>query len=294
MTTTDLALHTYGRDPADAPVVVLLHGFSDSGPSWADAIDRFSDHYHVVAVDARGHGESPRFTEDQLEDPSEVMCDDAVRVLTDLKAQTGRPSLLLGHSMGASVAGNAAARAPELVAASVLEDPPWWLPVDGPSPWERQTQAAAVADPDPSEEEQNKRGLTTRPGSEKPTEPTVEERIAAQRAASPEWPEAELRPWAVSKTQLDAEFAAGRRSRRRSAQTWTEVVAKLRTPTLLVTGTGSVLVRADTLAEAERLNPLLTTVVIEGANHCVRRDRCDAFHAAVDAFLTEHAPALDG
>ncbi len=175
--------------------------------------------------------------------------------------------------MGASVAGNATARAPEFVAASVLEDPPWWLPVDGPSPWEREAQAAAEADPDPSEEQQNKRGLTARPGSDEPTEPTVEERIEAQRASAPEWPESELRPWAVSKTQLDADFAVGRRSRRRSAQSWPDVVAGLRTPTLLVTGTGSVLVRQDTLAEAERLNPLLTTVVIEGANHCVRRDR---------------------
>jgi lipase len=289
--TTDLTLHTYGRDPAEAPVVVLLHGFSDSGPSWADAIERFSDRYRVVAVDARGHGESPRFTDDQMADSAEVMCDDAVQVLTDLKALTGRPSLLLGHSMGASVAGQATARAPELVAATVLEDPPWWLPVDGPSPWERDAQAAA--DADSAEEEQNERGLTARPGSEEPSEPTVEERIAAQRAASPEWPESELRPWAVSKTQLDPAFAAGRRSRRR-AQTWPDTVTALKTPTLLVTGTGSVLVRADTLAEAERLNPLLRTVVIEGANHCVRRDRGDAFHAAVDAFLAEHAPVVEG
>ena len=291
--TTDLTLHTYGRDPADAPVVVLLHGFSDSGPSWADAIERFSDRFHVVALDARGHGESPRFTKDQLADPYEVMCADAVQVLADLHAQTGRPSLLLGHSMGASVAGNATARAPEFVAASVLEDPPWWLPVDGPSPWEREAEAAVQADPAPSEEQQNKRGLTARPGSEELTEPTVEGRIEAQRAAAPEWPESELRPWAVSKTQLDADFAVGRRSRRRSAQSWPDVVAGLMTPTLLVTGTGSVLVRHDTLAEAERLDPLLTTVVIEGANHCVRRDRGDAFHAAVDAFLVEHAPAVD-
>jgi len=285
--TTDLTLHTFGRDPADAPVVVLLHGFSDSGPSWADAIERFSDRFHVVAVDARGHGESPRSTETQMDDPAGVMRDDAVQVLTDLHAQTGRPSLLLGHSMGASVAGYATAQAPELVAAAVLEDPPWWLPVDGPSPWERDASAGD------KEEQQNKRGLTAQPAAEPTAEPTVEERIAAQRAAAPDWPESELRPWAVSKSQLDKEYAKGRRPRRRRGPTWTEAVAAIRTPTLLVTGTGSVLVRQDTLAEAERLNPLLTTVVIEGANHCVRRDRGDAFHAAVDAFLAEHAPAVD-
>lgn len=290
--TTDLTLHTYGRDPAEAPVVLLLHGFSDSGPSWADAIERFSDRYHVVAVDARGHGESPRFTDAQMDDPAGVMRDDAVQVLTDLHALTGRPSLLLGHSMGASVAGYATAAAPHLVAATVLEDPPWWLPVDGPSPWERDAQAAQ--ENAAKEEEQNKRGLTARPGSEEPTEPTVEERISAQREAAPDWPESELRPWAVSKTQLDKDYAQGRRPRRRQGPTWTEAVESFQTPTLLITGTGSVLVRADTLAEAERLNPLLTTAVIEGANHCVRRDRGDAFHAVVDAFLAEHAPLVEG
>ena len=35
-------------------------------------------------------------------------------------------------------------------------------------------------------------------------------------------------------------------------------------------------------------NPLVRTIHVPGAGHCVRRDRPEAFHAAVDAFLAEH------
>ena len=143
---TDLVLHRYGRPVTDAPVLVLLHGHTDSGESWADAVQRWAPDYHVVAVDQRGHGESPRFTDAQFErGTTEVMTDDTVLLLTELAAEAGRPSLLAGHSMGARLSGLAAARAPELVAAVVLEDPPWWLPVGGPSPWERRAAQTAAS-----------------------------------------------------------------------------------------------------------------------------------------------------
>src|SRR6195952_817335 len=130
---TDLVLHRSGRPAAEAPVLVLLHGHTDSGPSWADAIERWSGDYHVVAVDQRGHGESPRFTEAEFErGTTDVMADDTVTLLTELADETGRPSLLAGHSMGARLAGIAAATAPDVVAAVVLEDPPWWLASGGP------------------------------------------------------------------------------------------------------------------------------------------------------------------
>ncbi|MFZ2515952.1 MAG: hypothetical protein WAW82_09835, partial [Candidatus Lutibacillus vidarii] len=52
--------------PDHGPVLLLLHGFSDSGPCWADAIERWRQTFSVVTWDARGHGRSPRFTADQL------------------------------------------------------------------------------------------------------------------------------------------------------------------------------------------------------------------------------------
>jgi len=55
----ELRVHELGR--ADGPTLVLLHGLSDSGLCWPDAVRRWRHDYRIVAPDARGHGESPRF-----------------------------------------------------------------------------------------------------------------------------------------------------------------------------------------------------------------------------------------
>jgi len=218
---TDLVLHRSGRPADEAPVLVLLHGHSDSGPSWADAIARWAPDYHVVAVDQRGHGESPRFTEAEFErGTTDVMKDDTVALLAELAAETGRPSLLAGHSMGARLSGLAAAEAPDLVAAVVLEDPPWWLPIGGPSPWERRA-AEAPATSEPAAE----------PAPD-PVDPTVDELIAAERVSSPNWPESELRPWAESKKQYDGEMGKRRRDRTATSDAdgpgrWSRLIAWL-------------------------------------------------------------------
>lgn len=281
---TDLVLHRSGRPAAEAPVLVLLHGHSDSGPSWADAIERWSGHYHVVAVDQRGHGDSPRFTAADFErGTTDVMADDAVALLTELADETGRPSLLAGHSMGARLAGIAAAAEPDLVAAVVLEDPPWWLPVGGLSPWERRAAQAAAA----TESAQAEAEPAT-PTAE-PAQPTVDEMIAGQRVSSPNWPESELRPWAESKKQHDPEMAKHRRDR---AKDWTETVRGLTMPALLVTGTNNVLIGPDVRDEIRRIAPAVQIAVIEDAGHCVRRDQGVAFHAVVDAFLAENEPTV--
>lgn len=274
---TDLVLHRSGRPTTEAPVLVLLHGHTDSGPSWADAIARWNSDYHVVAVDQRGHGESPRFTEAEFEQgTSDVMTADTVALLAELADETGRPSLLAGHSMGARLSGIAAATAPDLVAAVVLEDPPWRLPVGSPAPSERRgdTTPAAPLPPAPAAD---------------PADPTVDELVTAQRASSPNWPESELRPWAESKKQYDSEMGKRRQDQ---AKDWTETVRALSVPTLLITGTNHVLIGPDVRDEVRRIAPDVQIVVIEDAGHCVRRDQREAYHAVVDAFLAAHKPKV--
>ena len=52
----------------DAPTLMLLHGITASAVSQTDAIDHWAAlGYRVVAVDARGHGLSPRWTPQELE-----------------------------------------------------------------------------------------------------------------------------------------------------------------------------------------------------------------------------------
>ena len=89
--------------------------------------------YRVVAVDARGHGLSPRWEPAQLERAGEVLVEDLIAVLEELEAAScGRAALglptpaapvVIGHSMGAATAMVAAVRRPDLVTGVVLEDP---------------------------------------------------------------------------------------------------------------------------------------------------------------------------
>ena len=128
-----LTIHELGLD--DGPTLVLLHGFTDSGLCWPDAVRRWRQAYRIVAPDARGHGESSRF------DPatgsrnrSEEMVADVVSILEGLTGQHGRLPLLIGHSMGAGVAAGVVASRPELVCAAVLEDPTWFTRPPGGDP----------------------------------------------------------------------------------------------------------------------------------------------------------------
>ena len=70
--------------PDDAPTLVLLHGITGSAVSLAEAIDHWVGRgYRVVAVDARGHGLSPRWEPAELERAGEVLVEDLIAVAAD-------------------------------------------------------------------------------------------------------------------------------------------------------------------------------------------------------------------
>lgn len=102
--------------------VVLLHGYSRSLTDWYGLADSLAKEYQVIALDARGFGQSSRFT-----DPSrygDAMVDDVVRLLDHLGV---RQANVVGHSMGAVMAANLALRHPTRVrtatfAAGVFRD----------------------------------------------------------------------------------------------------------------------------------------------------------------------------
>ena len=40
--------------------IVFIHGLGSSGRDWEYQIDYFSDHYQVIVLDVRGHGNSDK------------------------------------------------------------------------------------------------------------------------------------------------------------------------------------------------------------------------------------------
>ena len=266
---TDLALHSHGRPLGEAPTLVLLHGLTDSGSGWADAVRHWGDRFAVLAVDHRGHGQSPRFTTEQLAGhPGDVMVDDALHLLEQLP----EPPLVLGHSLGGAVALAAAVRRPALVHALVLEDP------------------AALG---PHEPQRDPTGNESWVASLEPSRSAGDDDalLALRRSVHPDWPESELLETGRAEQQTDLAYLVT--GDLKPSARWPELFAGVAVPTLVVSGDAAT--RMSELCvddDVERglvaaANPHLRFQRVPGAGHCVRRDQPERFYATVDGWFAE-------
>ena len=111
-----LSVATNPGPASDAPSLLLHHGLASSRHIWDLMVPRLTRRFRVVTYDARGHGRSAK--------PSSGYGFD--RTVADLLAvaraeRLGRP-IVVGHSWGAMVALEAAARHPSRLAGAVLVD----------------------------------------------------------------------------------------------------------------------------------------------------------------------------
>jgi pimeloyl-ACP methyl ester carboxylesterase len=112
--------------PMDAAPILLLHGASVSRDTWEETKQRLIDRYCVWTLDFRGHGHSdyaPNYNLAGYVSDAEIAL-----------AAIGRPAIVVGHSLGACVAGVLSQINPN-VRAVFLEDPPWFL--GRPEEWSR-------------------------------------------------------------------------------------------------------------------------------------------------------------
>ena len=100
------------------PSVLMLHGGGQNRFSWKNTGEVLAGRgLHVVALDSRGHGDSDRSPEADY--TVESLCADTLTVLD----QIGRPTVLIGASMGGLTGILTARRAgPDVVAQLVLVD----------------------------------------------------------------------------------------------------------------------------------------------------------------------------
>ena len=264
-----LRIHWSGRPEADGPTLVLLHGITNSGACWPDAVSRWAGTYRIAAIDALGHGSSDRFRDDELSGEGVGAASGAVDALVSTTIEAldtiGAPVVLYGHSMGGATAAAVAAQRPGLLRGVLLEDPAWQEP--SPELWARRgpgwVAAAHVDREDPAA-------------------------AVARELADPAnlWSAAEIEGWVEAHTQFDDRFVViGRTEMTRS---WPEIVAAIDVPTLIVTGSDDTIVGP---AMRQRLaaigNPHVRVEVVTGAGHSVRRDREEGFHAIADPWIGE-------
>ncbi|KAB1210956.1 Protein phosphatase methylesterase 1 [Morella rubra] len=104
---TDNVFHVYMAG-TEGPVVFCLHGGGYSGLSFALAASKIKEKARVVALDLRGHGKS--VTDNDLDLSIETMCNDVLAILRAMYGDSPPAIVLVGHSMGGSVAVHVAAK----------------------------------------------------------------------------------------------------------------------------------------------------------------------------------------
>lgn len=278
--------------PVDAPQLVLLHGITSSAAANWPSIAHWSQRgWRVIALDARGHGLSPRWQPQQLLRAGQQLVDDVVEVLeylpTPAPAQNAAPTagaseptpaaglkpILIGHSMGAATAAVVAAQRPDLVSALVLEDPARYG-TRSPSELLRRGQARA---------NHVNRTLADLPAS-----------LAAllENAGTPGQPSVqEALPSLWASQQLDQSLLGT--GVVAPEVEFTQLMESISLPTLLLTGDrrGEARVGAQLLAQLMEQNPHICGQVMPGAGHQVRRANPQAYYDVVDAFLQTQVPA---
>ncbi|MHB1317553.1 MAG: alpha/beta fold hydrolase [Anaerolineae bacterium] len=253
------------------PVLVLLHGYSDNGRCWTPVARALETDYDIVMIDARGHGRS-----EAPEGPysADVMADDVKGLCDALELEM---PVLIGHSMGAITAMAAAGKYTDRFRAAILEDPV--------------LRTAEEEEAMRREfEERQARGETQRqgPGLLEMRTLSHDEILAICRKQSPNWPEAELDPWATSKQQislnlLNAHFERG--------EPWQEILPRIVVPVMILVPDVA-LGGMTTPAGAALAGTLLQhgeIVQVPGAGHNVRREQPEVFLQAVREYLKRHA-----
>lgn len=105
------------RVAGDGPPLLLVHGFTGRGASWAPFLPAFRRSHRTIVVDLLGHGRSDR-PADPARYSVERAADDLAKLLDTLDALTAD---VVGYSLGARVALRLAAVHPDAVGRLVLE-----------------------------------------------------------------------------------------------------------------------------------------------------------------------------
>lgn len=261
---TDLNVSWHGRPLDQAPVMLFLHGLTDCGAGWPEAVDHWQRDYAILALDQRGHGQSPRFTREQHDGPpGDVMVEDAVALLE----QMPRPPVVVGHSLGGAVALAAAVRRPDLVRALVLEDPAPRRPDESQRDAERGREILA----------------SLRTSIEAPDDESL---LRLRHEQHPDWPESELLVTGRAEQQMDRDYAALGDFKPSTA--WTELFARVTVPTLVVSGDAPDDICIDEGIEkgiADIANPNVALTRVPDAGHCIRREQPQRYYEIVDEWL---------
>src|SRR5688500_518200 len=255
-----LATHEWPPSQTDAgaaaPVAVLVHGVMSWWRTWwrvGPALAAAG--WRVIAVDQRGHGNSPRI------EGHATIGHMAADLAATIERTGARADALIGHSLGAAVGAELAYLRPELVRRLVLEDPPAIVRTDDLA-WQSNLQRELLA-----------------------AHADFEGEVAREIASNPAWEEEDARQDVEGKQLADGEGIVA--SFRHGIGTRVPALAPiLAVPTLylLAAEDRSVFAGAARRRLAADL-PEHCRLEVMDAGHTIHRDRFDGYVAKVLAWI---------
>jgi pimeloyl-ACP methyl ester carboxylesterase len=256
-----LRLHYLDWGGAGRQPMLLLHGLQDCARCWDFFAAAMRHRYHVLALDHRGHGDSP------WPSPPAYRLEEYVGELAEvIEALDLRDLLLIGHSAGGKNAFVYAADRPQRLSRLV------------------------IVDMDPDAHNPGSAQMLARYRGESDQYPSLEAVVERLRSREPHAPEEALRHHARHLTKpLPQGGLAWKRDRKVVAlyhrpDAW-EHLPRISVPTLLVRGAESTLLTAPVAERMRRAIPRCTLVELAGGGHWCYDEQPDAFQRAVAAFL---------
>lgn len=252
-----IRLHYYRTGAPDMPAMLLLHGFTDNGLCWMDFAREFEGDYNVIMYDYRGHGfsEAPE-TGYTIDDYTA----DAVGFIGAMRLD--KP-IIVGHSLGGSIAATLALRRPDIPAGIVLIDPPG---VTGP-----------LLDTKAKEKDAMRWFKKDIPYLKRASLETLLKEAGKRH---PQISEACRRRWADAKVQMSPQIAVTILNLPDLKDQW----AQIQVPTLILKADTDAPTRQREL-DAVKNAPQVRLVHIDGAGHLVHMERPEAAIAEVRRFL---------
>jgi len=246
-----LTLATDSRGAGGLPVL-FAHSFAGDLTHWDSALEHLNPKRRAVAFDFRGHGRSPsvlgRHSYDELAKDIGAIAD----------AQELERFVLVGHSMGAAIAAEFAARHPRQVETLILVDPP---PATGAIPAAQVPQIHEALEQDPY---------------------AVVEQFWNQQMFIDSHPEVQQRL-----------LAALRKMTRRAAIELTREAFAVDTSIPLRRYAGPkfaiVTPRNDAPLSLHHAVPGVEHVVVTGTGHWIHLDKPDEFNEALDGVLSKQS-----
>jgi pimeloyl-ACP methyl ester carboxylesterase len=254
---------------ASAPAILLLHGFSSTALAWRNVGEALASRYHVVALDQRGHGASD--WDAQRHYTIDDFVADARAVSQELHLA---PFVLIGHSMGGSIAYTYAAVHPEDVSRLVIEDSAP-RPADDTRPRMQPMQAPVFASRDEV-------AASVREANPRMAQDVLEQRVDVYYVQRPDG------TWGY---RADVAGVRGALASQPGYETLWQHVHSIQCPTLVVrAGQEPAGITPRTVHLLREANPRIEVVTVPDAGHNIHFAHFDEFMPLLEHFLAAPAP----